>query len=404
VTRVPSTWRRTFFLIWAAQAFSLVGSAAAQFAITWWLAAGTGSAMTLALASLAGFLPPALLGPFAGVWIDRRSRRAVMIAADLFIAAGSAVLAVALLAGRAETWLVYAVLLQRAVGSVFHAPALQAAIPMLVPERELVRTGALTQLLQSASFLLAPVLGTSLLVGGSLAAVLAVDVGGALVAAAILARVEIPDPPRRTEPPHVWRELREGVRALVAHRDLVAASTPIFVTCLVYVPLASFFPLMVRERFDGTAWHAALVEVLFAGGMMASSLLLGAWGGGRDRLRLALLGNALLGTALAAAGLFPPSAFAAFAAACAVMGAAGNLFEVPYFAHVQATVAPEALGRVMALLMSTISLSIPCGLLVAGPVAERIGVARWFLCAGTVIVLSSAAGFLVRRRCTGGAG
>ncbi len=61
-------WKRTFFIIWAGQAFSIIGSSAAQFAIIWWLTVRTGSPVVLAMATMAGFLPQAIVGPFAGVW------------------------------------------------------------------------------------------------------------------------------------------------------------------------------------------------------------------------------------------------------------------------------------------------------------------------------------------------
>jgi len=93
MTAKSRSWAVTFFIIWTGQAFSLLGSSAAQFAIIWWLTIQTGSATVLAMAGLAGFLPQALVGPFAGVWVDRLSRKRVMIAADLFIAAASGALA-----------------------------------------------------------------------------------------------------------------------------------------------------------------------------------------------------------------------------------------------------------------------------------------------------------------------
>lgn len=68
-------WKRTFFIIWTGQAFSILGSSAAQFAIIWWLTVQTGSPAVLAMATLVGFLPQAIIGPFAGVWVDRIRRK-----------------------------------------------------------------------------------------------------------------------------------------------------------------------------------------------------------------------------------------------------------------------------------------------------------------------------------------
>jgi len=62
----------------AGQAVSLVGNSAVQFALMWHLTVTTGSAATLELAGLAGFLPSAVLSPVAGIVADRYSRKLVI--------------------------------------------------------------------------------------------------------------------------------------------------------------------------------------------------------------------------------------------------------------------------------------------------------------------------------------
>ncbi|MBN2470935.1 MAG: MFS transporter, partial [Anaerolineae bacterium] len=80
--QIPSTtprsgWRAPFFTVWGGQAFSLVGSRIAMFALIWWVTDTTGSATVLALASLFAMLPQIVLGPIAGAYVDRWNRRAV---------------------------------------------------------------------------------------------------------------------------------------------------------------------------------------------------------------------------------------------------------------------------------------------------------------------------------------
>ena len=72
---------RGFVAITAGQAVSLIGSSAAQFALIWWLTTETGSALVLSVAGLVAFLPQMLIGPFAGVWIDRLKRKSVIMGA-----------------------------------------------------------------------------------------------------------------------------------------------------------------------------------------------------------------------------------------------------------------------------------------------------------------------------------
>ena len=72
---MQDSWRNQFIKIYTGQAFSLLSSSAVQFAIIWWITVTTSSAIALTIASIVGLLPRVLIGPIAGVWIDRHSRQ-----------------------------------------------------------------------------------------------------------------------------------------------------------------------------------------------------------------------------------------------------------------------------------------------------------------------------------------
>lgn len=94
MTETIKHWKRPYFTILSGEAVSMVTSGILQMAIIFYLTEKTGSALVLSLATFFGFLPQAVLGPFIGVWVDRWSRKFVMIGADLFIALAGVVLAV----------------------------------------------------------------------------------------------------------------------------------------------------------------------------------------------------------------------------------------------------------------------------------------------------------------------
>lgn len=141
MTTKPS-WKTPFIIIYAGQAFSLVGSAAVQFAVIWWLTVQTESAIVLTIATIVALLPNMLIGPFAGVWVDRYNRRTVMMLADAFVALTSMILGIAFwLSNTPPVWFIYCMLFLRGLGNTFHGPAMQAAIPMLVPAPMLTKAG-----------------------------------------------------------------------------------------------------------------------------------------------------------------------------------------------------------------------------------------------------------------------
>ena len=95
--------------------------------------------MVLAIASIAGFLPMAVLGSFAGALVDRWNRKLTMIAADLFIAAISLSLVIYTFFAELPLWLVMVVLFLRSTGTAFHLPAISAVTPLIVPENALTK-------------------------------------------------------------------------------------------------------------------------------------------------------------------------------------------------------------------------------------------------------------------------
>ena len=174
-------WKKQFALIYAGQAFSLLGSAAVQFAVIWWLTIQTESAMTLAMASIVAFIPTMVLGPFAGVWIDRYNRRSVMIAADCLVALSSLILGIVFLVVETPPiWFIYCILFVRGLGNTFHGPAMQATIPMLVPVEMLTKAGGWGSFVNSASAMLGPVLGAALMAFLPIASIMLVDILGAI--------------------------------------------------------------------------------------------------------------------------------------------------------------------------------------------------------------------------------
>ena len=379
------TWKRSFLTITAGQTVSLIGSSAVQFALIWWLSSETESPMMLAFSGLMAFLPQMVLGPFVGVWIDRWRRKNVVMLADLFQGVVAAAFAIWFFISQPPYWMACVVLGVRAVGGVFHTPAIQALIPMLVPGDQLVRANGVSQFLQSGAFMLGPVLGAVMFSGLPMWLILLTDFLGALTACGTMAWVKIQEQPADThQDPNFWREMRTGLAVFLQDRRLLSVLLTATASMIFFMPLSSYYPLMSSSYFSVSAWHGSLIELLYAAGMMAAAMVIGALGRLRRPLLAAVLGLAMVGMSSLVGGLLPPTmaGFWVFAAACGLMGAGANVYGVPIMAYMQETIAPEKLGRVFSLMGSLMSVSMPVGLLISGPVAEKYGVALWFVVTG----------------------
>ena len=156
MTQNNNSWRKTYFTLLAGQAISFISSGILQMAIIFYLVAKTNSAIILTAATLIGFLPQACLGPFAGAFVDRHSRKSVMIGADLIIAAAGGILALVAFYMELPVWSIMVVLLIRSAGTAFHSPAFSAATPMIVPKEELTKCAGYTQTMQAVSAIISP--------------------------------------------------------------------------------------------------------------------------------------------------------------------------------------------------------------------------------------------------------
>lgn len=392
-------WKLPFFAIWVGQAFSLFGSSLVQFALVWWLTAETGSATVLATASLAATLPQVVLGPFAGVLVDRWSRRAVMIGSDALVAL--AALAVALLsaAGALAPWHIYVAMLVRSLGGAFHWPAMQASTSLMVPDEHLSRVAGFNQTLQGAMNIAAPAAGALLVGLLPLHGVLAIDIGTAILAILPVALVAIPRPARQAEegagPAVLWRDMLAGLRYMWSWPGLCMVGGLAVVINMVLSPAFALMPILVTRHFGGGALQFGAMESAWGVGVVLGGLTLGVWGGFRRRMLTSLVGIIGLGVGTLAVGLAPATVFALAVAGIFLAGFMSPIANGPLFAVMQARVAPEMQGRIFTLVNSMAAACTPLGLAVAGPVADAIGVQAWFNAGGLVCIVAGVGGALV---------
>lgn len=379
-------WQLKYFTIWGGQAVSLVTSAILQMAIIWYVTERTESAMILSLATLVGFLPQALFGAFIGVWVDRWNRKWTMIVSDMIIASAAGILAIIALTGDLPIWLIFVILFIRSVGTAFHTPALQAITPLLVPEGNLAKCAGYTQSLQSVSLIISPALAGVMYTSIGLQWIFYLDIIGAIFASVAVAAVVIPNLPNKVEQ-QVLQEMREGFLALKNEQALYVLLWVCAVYSFLYMPISALFPLMSLSYFNGTITSAAVVEVVFAVGMLVGGILLGVTGGFKKRSWSFTFSLALMGGALIISGILPESGFHYFAVMCGFMGLSAPYFNGIYMALIQEKIAPEFLGRVFSLLGSVFSLAMPLGLVLSALFADNIGVERYFYLSGIGILV-----------------
>ncbi|MEW5748391.1 MAG: MFS transporter [Candidatus Thermoplasmatota archaeon] len=391
---------RRFFVIWGAQAFSLVGSALVQFALVWWLTLETGSASVLALAMTMALLPQIAIGPFAGALVDRWNRRLVMIWADVSIAVATVVLMALFAADLVQVWHIYVVLLVRSVGGSFHFPAMAASTTLMVPEKHLARVGGLNQAVQGAVSIAAPALAAALLLILPMWGVLSLDVVTAAIAVAPLLFIRIPQPVKRTDgegkPSSVLSDMRDGLRFLRGWRGAMTLILMVMVINLLFTPAVTLMPILVTSYFGKGLVEFATMEMVTGASFVVGGLALGAWGGFRRKVVTMLLTGTVAGFGTVFVGVLPESGFYLAVGGMFLVGFMVAMVNGSASALMQATIPPDKQGRVFGLMGSLIVAMTPIGLAFAGPVSDLAGVQIWFIVAGIGLAAIMASGFFMR--------
>jgi DHA3 family macrolide efflux protein-like MFS transporter len=400
--KTRSGWQAPFFTIWTGQAFSLLGSQLVQFALIWWLTEKTGSGTVLATASLVGLLPQVVLGPVIGALVDRWNRRRVMIAADSVIALATLVLAFLFYWEVAQIWHIYVLMFVRSTAGGFHWPAMQASTSLMIPKEQLSRIQGLNQLLSGGMNIIAAPLGALLLTLLPMQGILAVDIVTALLAILPLFFIPVPQPERSLGQDgagggksSVWSEVRAGLRYVGSWPGLVIILVMAMLINFTVNPGFVLLPLLVTEHFQGQSWHYATLQSLSGIGIITGGLALGVWGGFKRRIYTSLVGLLALGVGVLLIGVAPNWAFWLAAGAMLLTGLAMPIVNGPLLAAVQAVVNPEMQGRVFTLIQSGAAAMMPLGMIIAGPVADTIGVRAWYVAGGLMTLLMGLVAFFI---------
>jgi DHA3 family macrolide efflux protein-like MFS transporter len=406
-------WKKNTVLFILGQGLSLFGSMLVQYAITWHVTLKTQSGSMMTLFIVAGILPMFFISPFAGVWADRFNRKYLINGADASIAVVSLLMATCFFTGFDSIWLLFACAGLRAFGQGVQQPAVNAFIPELVPQEHLARVNGINGSIQSFSMLAAPALSGVLLSVASIEYIFFVDVVTAVIGISIvffwvkpLTRTapssgnptaagaetvktaeDADTVEKKTGRIDYFHDLKEGFAYIRRHRfilELILFSTLFFI---IAAPSAFLTPLQVTRDFGAEVWRLTAVEMAFSIGMILGGILLGMWGGFKNKVHSMGLAWGLFGLEAVALGLLPH--FTPYIAVMALCGITMQLYNMPSMTLMQTRIEPAFMGRVFSVFGMVSSLVMPAGMLIWGPLADIVPIRYLLIITGAVLALSA---------------
>jgi hypothetical protein len=270
----PADRRATpdFKRFWAGQTISQLGSSFTQFATPLLVFKLTHSAVNLAIATAATFIPYLLFGLVIGAWVDRLNRKRMMIVVDVGRAAVIAVIPLVATFGALKVWQVYAVGFTSSILTIFFEAGEFAAIPSLVGTDDLIGANGKIQASYSAGAVLGPLLAGLLLTVVAVQTLFLVDAGSFVVSAVALAvvRGSFNRVSGRPERRSIRRDVVDGLRYVFGHP--VLRNISVVMALFNFVGITTFTQLVLFSKLRLAATDTQ-VGFLFSAGSLGVVVL-----------------------------------------------------------------------------------------------------------------------------------
>lgn len=363
---------RNYRLFFTGQTISMMGTWMQDIAINWLIYQLTGSAIMLGAVNFCSKMPGFMLGPFAGLLVDRFSRHKMIIFTQIMSMLQALVMALLVLTDRIEVWHVMALGTLLGCIQALDLPARHAFIVDMVDDREDMNNAiALNSIIINAARLVGPSIAGILIaiVGEGICFLL--NAGSFIAVIAALMAMRIRTEPVETGRRSVGRELREG-----------------FTYAYYFLPIRYLFFLLWIISFLGMPYIVLMpifADQVLGGGSYILGFLFSATGLG------AICGASFLAARSSVAGLenIIPVAAGLFGLALALFSQNTSVWMalvIMFFAGIgmimhsiatntllQTVVDDDKRGRVMSMYSMAFQGLTPLGSLLAGLLAENIG-------------------------------
>ncbi|WP_277750924.1 MFS transporter [Anaerobacillus alkaliphilus] len=361
-----------FLLIWAGQFVSVIGTSLTSFALGFWVLTETGSVTQFSMIILSLVLPTIIISPFAGVIIDRFSRKKLMILANSAAAFSTLIILALVLTNSLEIWHIYVTTAFAASFNTFLMPTYQSVISLLVPKKQLGRANGLIQIGESASIIIAPTVAGLLLHLHGLHAVIIIDLVAFIIAVTTLVFAKIPEletkQTSKLNTKQFFVEAKEGwhyIMSQPAFKWLLFFSA--FINLLLGFVNVLLQPLIITLSSEQTL---GMVLSITGFGMLLGGIIISAWGGPKNRINGVFISCAIGGMMITLIGFTTSIVFITM---CFFM----FLFLLPIVnscsqAIWQNKVEPSIQGRVFTIRRMLGTSLYPLAIVMAGPLVDKV--------------------------------
>ena len=383
-------WKKKAVAFITSQAVSLFGSSIVQMAIVWYVTMQTSSGIWLTILTLSSFLPQMIISPFAGVWADRYNKKKIIILADVLIATSTLILAIFLqINNLANTSLIAIVVVSiiRSIGTGIQTPTVNSMIPLLVSEDKLMKFNGVNSSIQSVIQFASPLVAGGILVLGSISNILFIDVITAVIGVSILSFIKIEQQSiqKIEEKASTINEIKEGIRFSISDKLIGKLLLIYGIFIFLSVPSSFMSSLIITRNFGQDYMYLSICETIGFVGMFLGGLLLGTWGGFKNRNKTLTLGMILYSIFSIALGLV--TQYWMFIALIFFISFSIPIIQTTTMTMLQEKVQTQMQGRIFSLLNAIFSGLMPLGMILFGVLADIVSINYLIIPAGAILLL-----------------
>ena len=352
------------------------------------------SASATGLTTALQFLPALFLSAHSGLIADRVDQRRFLMVTQSAMGVISALLAVDVLAGRAQLWHVYVAAFATGVAAAYDSPARQIFVARMVPAGDLSNAVGLNSASFNAARLLGPAaagLDIAWVGAGWVFLVNALTFLFPALALATMRIAELYDVPRAER---AGGQVREGLAYVRRRSDLIVIIVVISVVSMLTLNFQVTMAAMVRSVFAMESDAYGTVSSIFAIGSLAGAL----WAARRrsPRVRTVIVASFFLGVFTLVMAVMPT--YPLFAVSTIPVGLCVLTVLTGANQTVQLSTAPTVRGRVVSLYMMCLLGTTPIGAPLIGRVSDAWGPRAGLAVGGVAALAASLAAVVWARR------
>lgn len=377
------------FLI--SQCITLFGSTLVQMAVIWYATMRTSSGSWVAAFTICAYLPQFLISFPGGLWADRYNRKKLIMGADAVIAFVTFLMMLAIPRLSSDTALLGGLLLMsvlRSLGAGIQTPAVNAVIPQLVPDSQLMRYNGINAAMQSVVQFAAPAAAGVIFSISTLSFTLLIDVLTAALGIGLLSCIYLPKQKTLPDKTSLFTDMKSGLAYAFSNRLTGRLLIIYGLFTFLCVPGGFLAGLLVRRVYGDTYWYLTAVELVGFAGMLLGGILMSTWGGFKDRIKTLFISLGAFGIFAVFMGI--TSHFLLYLILMLFYGIAMTMVQTSITTLLQEKTIVSMQGRVFGLLGSMYSGFLPFGMAFFGPLADIVPL-QWVIIASGVVLAGIAA-------------